>query len=131
MTTPTPTAEGPEGSGVETGLGGTAASRGATLDATAIEVDAAGAGGCHRAEKQKREKVAGWRENLAGKSSGVGDGEGGPKNSGVAENPGGGLQGVGGGSSGQGVPHPWSGRVAPGDETSGVTLEGNRVQEAD
>ena len=68
MQTPKPTAEVPEGSGAETGPGGAADGRGATLDATAMEVDVAGAGGCHRAEKQKRETVAGWREKSAGKN---------------------------------------------------------------
>ena len=53
-----------------------------------MEVDAAGVGGLHGAEKRKKEKVAGQRENPAGESSGVGDGEGCPEASVVAETPG-------------------------------------------
>ena len=54
-------------------------------------------GGRHGAEKQERERVASRRENPYGKSSGVGDREGDPKASRVAEIPGGDRQGAVGG----------------------------------
>ena len=60
-------------------------------------MDAAGAGGSNGAESRERERVSGQWENPAGKSSGIRDGEGGPKASGVAENPEVDCQGVGGG----------------------------------
>ena len=46
------------------------------MDATDEDADAAGAGGRHGAEKRERERVDGWQEKLAGKSSRVGDREG-------------------------------------------------------
>ena len=49
-TTLTEMSEGPEGSGAETRPGSAAAGRGATLDATAAEADAAEAGGSHGME---------------------------------------------------------------------------------
>ena len=46
--------------------------------------------------KRERERVSGRKENPSGKYSGVGDGEGGPNASVVAENPRRYFQGVGG-----------------------------------
>ena len=81
------TTEGLEGSGAETGPGGVAAGGGTTSEVTAVEADVATAGGRYESENWEREKISGQREKPADKSSGVGDGEGGPKASGVAENP--------------------------------------------
>ena len=78
-TTATATEKRLGGSGAETVPGGAAAGGGATSDTTAAEADAAGAGSCHRAEKWERKRFSGRRGNPAGKSSGVEDGEGGPK----------------------------------------------------
>ena len=85
------------------------------MDATSEDPDAAGAGVCHGAGIQERERFAGQWENPASESSGlggdtggrkasevahelsgVGEKEGGRKASGVAENPRGDLQVVGG-----------------------------------
>ena len=85
-----------EGSGAEEGPGGAAAGGDANSDATSKHVDTTGAGGCHGAEKRETERVSGQQENRAGESSGVGNREGGPEASVVAENPGGDRQGVGG-----------------------------------
>ena len=75
--TPTETAVNSEGSGADNGLEGSTAGGGATSDATPEDADATGAGGRHGAEKRDRERVSGQPENLAGESSGVGEGEGG------------------------------------------------------
>ena len=82
-------AEESEVSGAEDGPRGAAAGRGASLDATSEDVDTEGARGHHGAEKSERERVPGWQENLSGESYRVGDREGGPKASRVAENTGG------------------------------------------
>ena len=127
-TMPTPTAEGPEGSGAEIGPVGAAASRGDTLDTTAVEADAEGEGGRHGEEKRERETVAGRRENPAGKSSGVGVREGTPEASRVAKTPGGDRQGVGGGVElPRGTNTPGVEELPWGNQTSGVTLEGDKV----
>ena len=94
---PTATLEALGGSGTEDGLGVSAAGGGATSDSTNTDADAAGAGDHHGVENRKRERVTGRREKPAGKSSGVGEREGAPTASRVAENPGGHCQGVGGG----------------------------------
>ena len=118
-----PTAEGTEGSGAETGSGGAASSGGAIFDTTAVEADAAGSGGCHRSEKRENERDYVWRENPAGESSGVGEGEGGPKASGVAENPRGGCHGVGMGVDFlRGTDTPGVEELTWGYKTSGVNL---------
>ena len=75
-TTPTDTAVESEVSGADNNPEDATAGRGATLDATPEDVDAAGSGGCHGAGKRYRERVAGQRENPAGESSGVVEGEG-------------------------------------------------------
>ena len=77
--TPAPTAEVPEGSGAETGPGGAAAGEGDTSNATAVEADAVGAGGCHGAEKRERERFVGQQENPAGESSGEATKRGDPR----------------------------------------------------
>ena len=63
------------------------------MDVTLEDADAAGAGGRLGAGKSYRERVTGQQGNPEGKSSRVGEGEGGPKASGVAENPRGDRQG--------------------------------------
>ena len=57
VTTTTLMAEGPEGNGAEKGPGGAAAGGGATLNATAVEADAAGVGGHNGEENRERERV--------------------------------------------------------------------------
>ena len=92
----TATAEESEGSGAEDDPGGAVAGVGATSDETSKEAAATGAGGCHRAKKRERERVTVWQENPVGHSSGVGEREGVPEASVVAENlGGGGLPGSG------------------------------------
>ena len=86
-----------EGSGAEKSTAGAMTRRGATLYTTPDDVGAVGAGGRHGAGKRDRKRVARQRENLAGNSYGVGEGEGGGEASGVAENPRGDFQVVGGG----------------------------------
>ena len=85
-----------EESGAEEVLGGAAAGEGNTREVTSKDADVAGAGSCHGAEKKRRERVAGWKENPSGKSSGVGIREVDPEASRVAENPRYVCQGVGG-----------------------------------
>ena len=120
---PTATVEASEEIGVEEGPGG-----GATLDATNTDADVTGAGGRHRAEKREMEWVAVQKENPASKSSGVGDREGVPETSGVAENPQGGCQGVGRGVKlPRGTDTHGVEELPRGNETSGVTLKGNGV----
>ena len=59
------------------------------MDATSEDADAGGVDGRHRAEKRERERGTSQRGNPAGKSSGVGEREGGFEASGVAETQGG------------------------------------------
>ena len=83
-------------------------------------------------KQRGRERVSSRRETPAGESSGVGYGEGGCKASGVAENPWGDRQGVGGGvESPRGTDNPGVEELPRGDKTSGVTPEGDVVPGAD
>ena len=83
-------------------------------------------------KQRGRGRVSSRQETPAGESSGVGYGEGGCKASGVAKNPRGNCQGVGGGvESPRGTDNPGVEELPRGDKTSGVTPEGNRVPGAD
>ena len=66
-----------EGSSAEDEPGDVAACRGATSDSTSKDANSAEAGGRHGAGKKEWDRVDGRQENRAGKSSGVGDREGG------------------------------------------------------
>ena len=117
-----------KGNGAGKLSGSLASDKGDTWVVTSEDVDETGSGGRHGAKPRERERVSVRQENLAGKSSGVGGSEGVYEASGVAENPRGDCQGVRGGVKyPMGIgPHvveelPW------GDETSGVTPEGDRV----
>ena len=67
-------------------------------------------------------------ENPSGESSGVRDREGGPEAPRVAENPGGGRHVVGGGVKlPRGTNNPGVEELPWGDETSGGTLESEKV----
>ena len=134
-----------EESGANSKPGGAAVSGGDTGNSTSAAAYEAGAGGRHGARTTARERVAGWRENMAGKYYGVGGGGeiceasgvasktygvrgdgGGRKAYGVAENPGGDRQGVGGGvESPQGINTPGVDALPRGDETPGVATKGN------
>ena len=97
----------PQGSGAGPLPGGTAAGKSNTREVTSAGADEAGEGVRHGARPGVRERVAGRWENLSGESSDVGDREGGHEASGVAENPEGDRQGVGGGvKSPQGIEKP-------------------------
>ena len=118
----------PEGIGTGELPGGAVACRGNTWDVTSEVADKAGAGGRHGAKQGKKKRVAGQWKTPSSKSSGVGSREGGGR--GLCW--GGKLQGVFPGSGrvsrvAKGHRHPWSGRVAPGEETSGVTPKGDGV----
>ena len=113
-------------------LGDKAAGGGDTRKGTSADANKTGAGGRHGERPELRGRITGWRENPAGKSSGVrgdrwgreasrvdheslgvGDKEGGREDSGVAENPRGYPQGVGRGSRvAAGHRHPRSDRVS-------------------
>ena len=115
-----------------------------TGKATSAAADEAGAGGRHGARSGVRDRVVGWQENPAGKSSGVvgekggreayrvsgessgvGFEEGGRKAYRVAENPGGGCQGVQGGVElPQGINTPVVDDFPWGDKTPGVATKG-------
>ena len=73
-----------EGSGEGDYPGGPGGPVGATVDATSEYAAAEGAGGHHGVGIVERARVAGRQENPAGKSSGVGNREGGHEASRVA-----------------------------------------------
>ena len=86
-----------EGSGTEDALGVAAAGGGATTNATSEDAPAAGVRGRHGAGRGERARYSVRREIRAVESSVVRKGEGGHEASGVAKNPRGDRQGVGGG----------------------------------
>ena len=92
----TATAGDVEESRVDGGPGSAAAGRGVTREATSAAADEAGAGGRHGAKTAARERVAGWWENPAGESYGVGGRGKGREVYGVATKPSG-VRGYGGG----------------------------------
>ena len=121
-----------EGSGAEEVPGGAAAGGGDAWEVTSEDADAAGAVGHHGAKKRVRERVSGRRENPADNSLGVGIREGGPEASGVAETPGGDLQGVGGVvDSPRGIDTPGVEELSRWEENSIVTPKGDVVLGAD
>ena len=82
--------------------------------------------------KMERERVSEQRGNLSRNSLGVRYREGVHEASGVAENPRGDCQGVGGGvESPSGTNTPGVEELPRGDKSSGVTLEGNGVTGSD
>ena len=133
----------PEGgtreSGADRHLGDAMAGGGNTGEASSAAADEAGAGGRHGARPDQRKRLAGRRENPAGKSgkafgeahksSKVVEVEGGHKAPGVAENPQWYSQGVGGGvESPQGTNNPGVAEFALESKTPRVTTAGEGVQ---